>query len=731
MKIKQGYLFCLICLLFFSTAMLAQNEEIDSLENVVFYLKKSDSTKVDLLNELSYRYSNLDNNKSYDIAHEAYGLAKQLNYKKGEATSLLRISRGALLKADLESSEVYALKALKLSQEINNQSYINSAHIVLAKIAHYNGDYNRAAEYYKIVLNESIKSGDSLSQADMLNNIGISSYMKGDFDKALDFYKKANRIRERLGKEDMGLGTINNIAVICLNQGRYTEALEYFNKCLSIYKKTNDKDGIAKAYYNMSAVYYELKKYDITLNYIDKALEIYTELDNKRMIAGTLINKGAVYADLKVFPKAQEYMTKSLSIIKTINDPSELVAAHNQLGDLYFLMAQPEQALIHFKTCLTLSQSIEDVLYSCHAHIGLSRSYVLLKDYSKALVHILKGKKIADDLKLLAQQKLVAETLATIYSETGHYKKAFESHQQYKILNDSLFNKENLEKITQLEYEYKYKQALDSASIRELKLTKTVQSTSQDLQKSQRNYLWAIIGVLLVSILLGAIIFYQKLRNAKTIAQNITMEQKLLRSQMTPHFIFNSLSVLQGMILNKEEKKSVHYLSKFSKLLRITLENSRDKTVALSQELAAVQDYLTLQNLENEAYKCTILVEDSIDVELFEVPPMLIQPFVENAIEHAFVNQTEDKVIDIRLTYLDGKLICTITDNGIGINHQYEHKTNNKKSLATTITSERLKVLSKDFKMEGSMTIEDRKQFSKERGTRVTLVIPHKLRSEK
>jgi LytS/YehU family sensor histidine kinase len=199
---------------------------------------------------------------------------------------------------------------------------------------------------------------------------------------------------------------------------------------------------------------------------------------------------------------------------------------------------------------------------------------------------------------------------------------------------------------------------------------------------------------------------------------------------MTPHFIFNSLSVLQGMILNKEEKKSVHYLSKFSKLLRITLENSRDKTVSLSQELTAVQDYLTLQNLESEAYKCTILVEDSIDAELFEVPPMLIQPFVENAIEHAFINQSEDKMIDIRLTYLDKKLICTITDNGIGINQKREHKKKDKKSLATTITSERLKVLSKDFKMEGSVEIEDRQKFN-EKGTRVTLVIPHKLRLEK
>ena len=203
------------------------------------------------------------------------------------------------------------------------------------------------------------------------------------------------------------------------------------------------------------------------------------------------------------------------------------------------------------------------------------------------------------------------------------------------------------------------------------------------------------------------------------------MQQKLLRSQMTPHFIFNSMAVLQGMILNKEEKKSVNYLSKFSKLLRITLENSRDKMVSLSEELEALENYLALQNLENEAYQYTILVEDTVDVPKFEIPPMLIQPFVENAVEHAFIGQKGYKKIDVHLTYNSKKLICTITDNGIGINTLKEIKNHQKKSLATAITSERLKILSEDLKMEGSVTIEDRKKHNEE-GTIVTLLIPHK-----
>ncbi|MCB0372290.1 MAG: histidine kinase, partial [Muricauda sp.] len=300
------------------------------------------------------------------------------------------------------------------------------------------------------------------------------------------------------------------------------------------------------------------------------------------------------------------------------------------------------------------------------------------------------------------------------------------SHEQFKILNDSLFNKENIERIAQLENEFKFKSALDSASIRELKLSKEVNAVNTSLEKSQRNIFLTIIAFLLTVIILGGIIFFLKWKNIKEKNQYILIEQNLLRSQMTPHFVFNSLSVLQGMILNKEEKKSAQYLSKFSRLLRMTLENSRDKMVLLSQELTAVENYMALQNLENGAYQFYIDIDESIDGSLFKIPPMLIQPFIENAIEHAFVNQKEERKIEMHLKYLVGELICIIKDNGIGINSQKKNNGNDKKSLATTITSERLKILSKDFKMKGSVSIEDRSQY-KEKGTNVTLIIPYKM----
>ncbi|WP_323788893.1 tetratricopeptide repeat protein [Psychroserpens sp.] len=715
-----------ILLLSYSTLALSQEKVIDSLENVLRYHKQNDTTKVNLLNKLAYRYSSFDIVKADEKAQEALDLAKQLNFKRGEAKSYIRFGYNHIKKSEKDKAELLANKALKLCEEINNQACINASYICLAEIALRNSNLDKALTYYEKLLHIFREDGDLLNQADMLNNLGVTNYKKGDFDEAINFYKQSHAIRVELGQEKLSLGTLNNIAIICLNQGRYSEALQYFNQILSVHRKDNNKSGIALVTYNMSAVYNELKQYDKTLKYLEESLELNRELENRIQISSCLVNMGSVYADLKEFPKALDLMTESLIISKEINDKVELSAVLFQLGDLHLKMKQPEIALKHFKTSLELSSSNNDKLYICHSSIGLAQTYVLLEDYSKALDHALKGKEIADDMELLAQQKLATGALATIYSETRNYKKAFESHQLFKKINDSLFNKENIEKITQLEYDYKYKQTIDAARIRELQLTKTVAATNKNLAKSKQNYLWAIIGFLLVSIVLGGIIFYLKFTNIKSKAKNIEIEQKLLRSQMTPHFIFNSLSVLQGMILNKEEKKSVYYLSKFSKLLRIILENSRDKAVSLSQELAAIQHYLALQNLENEAYNYTVLVEDTIDVPLFEIPPMLIQPFVENAIEHAFADQKENRKIDIRLRYLDKSMICKITDNGVGVESRRHDKNEHKKSLSTVITSDRLKILSKDFKMKGSVTIEDRKKYN-EQGTIVTLVIPHKI----
>ena len=149
--------------------------------------------------------------------------------------------------------------------------------------------------------------------------------------------------------------------------------------------------------------------------------------------------------------------------------------------------------------------------------------------------------------------------------------------------------------------------------------------------------------------------------------------------------------------------------------------------VPLHQELEAINNYLELQNLEeNVSYEYSIVVDKTIDTTIFSIPPMLIQPFIENAIEHAFEQATENRNIAVHLKHADHKLICTIADNGVGVAAHRGAKRKDKTSLATTITSERLKMLSKDFNVDTSLTVTDRSKYN-EQGTLVTIVIPYKI----
>ncbi len=725
MKINTSILFLAI-FLSFSANVLAQYKEIDSLKNELEIHKKQDTTRVNLLYELAFSHFQKDMNLTNSYIKEAEAISNNLDYNIGKADLLSLKGIIESRKSNYEVGLDYFQKSLKIFESLGNKKGIASSYNSIG-LVHLQQSNNKEALIY---LKKSFAIYEEMGNKNKLVagylNLGNIYSKTGSYTEAISFYKKSLALSKEIDHEYGVPYALTNLGQIYAEQGNIALALDHYNQGLLYKQKAGDTLGMAITLNSLGNIYRSIGNFEKALEYHNKSLNFALKNESKDLIAINKGNIGLIYKRKKEYKKALELMNESLDISKEIKDLGQEANCLNYIGEVNLLLKKPSIARESFEKSNAISLENNDQFTIAHNYLGIAESYLDEKQYKKSLSYTLKGNKIAKELNFLDAQHKALKLLSSNYENAGNYKKAFESHQQFKKVSDSLFNKENIEKITQLEYEYKYKQQLDSASIRELKLTKTVQSTSQDLETSQRSYLLAIIGVLLLSILLGAIIFSQKLKNAKSKTENIVMEQKLLRSQMTPHFIFNSLSVLQGMILNKEEKKAVYYLSKFSKLLRITLENSRDKMVSLSQELTAIQDYLTLQNLENEAYNYTVLVDENINIPTLEVPPMLIQPFVENAIEHAFINQKENRKIDIRLTYSNKKLICTISDNGVGINYENGDKRKDKKSLATTITSERLKILSKDLNMKGSVMVEDRQIYSKQ-GTIVTLEIPYKI----
>ncbi len=711
--------------LFVSVNVISQNKKIDSLKIELENHTANDTTRINLLYDLAYAHFRQDISKTKNYLKTADSLSTILNYSKGKA----RVSylKGILenIKSNYTQSLHFFEESLKQYQSIQDKKGIADVYTAfgitnydLSKYTDAILNYKQATEIYKALNNKREVATNLINTGNVYSEIG-------QYQEAISNYKEALILSEIIDDED-GISFVHrNLGVVYKVQGNYPLAIESFNKSLEYNKKTKNDLSVASILNNLGEIYTILKKYDKALDHHKQSLTFSTKAENKKLTAANYSNIGTVFLQKKAYAKAIEYFNRSIAISSEINDLKHVSITYINIGNTYLKQNKPIVARKNYTKAKDISEETNNKRILSSSLLGIAKTYLQEKYYKKALALAFQGLEIAKELNLLESQKTASEILTEVYHRTGQYKKAFESHQELKMLNDSLFNKENIEKIAQLEYDYKYKQAIDAANIRELKLTKTVLTTSKNLEKSKRNYLWAIISFLVVSIASVSFIFYEKLRNAKAIAQNIIIEQKLLRSQMTPHFIFNSLSVLQGIILNKEERKSVSYLSKFSRLLRLTLENSRDKTVLLSKELMAVESYLALQNLENNSYQHSITIADSVDSDTTKIPPMLIQPFVENAIEHAFSDDAINKEIHLILSMVKEQLICTITDNGIGIDAQKKQKNKAKKSLSTVITSERLKMLSKDFKMKGSVTIQDRK-IKNEKGTIVTLVIPYK-----
>jgi len=210
-----------------------------------------------------------------------------------------------------------------------------------------------------------------------------------------------------------------------------------------------------------------------------------------------------------------------------------------------------------------------------------------------------------------------------------------------------------------------------------------------------------------------------------------------LRAQMNPHFIFNSLNAIQHFVTIRDKEEALNYLSKFSKLIRKILENSRENTVSLSNELQLLELYIQLEQLRfNNKFDYRIEVDEKIDMENTEIPPLLIQPYVENAILHGLINKDGKGDLWCSMQRNNGLLVCTIEDNGIGRARaqEIEHRKISKhQSLGITVTAERISTLSALLDHKVDVSIEDlfepgqpEEEGMQPAGTRVTISIPVK-----
>ena len=256
-------------------------------------------------------------------------------------------------------------------------------------------------------------------------------------------------------------------------------------------------------------------------------------------------------------------------------------------------------------------------------------------------------------------------------------------------------------------------------------------------QRKTRNYT-IILFLFVIGILVLIFNRYKiNLKKSKYLLQKhtIEIENKLLRSQMNPHFIFNALYSIQSFVAKNQSELAVSHLSNFATLMRAILHNSGKSFISLDKELETIELYLKLEKLRFEnRFDYTIDIPADLDLEFIQIPPMLVQPFIENSIIHGFSNKKEKGKLAISFKEIDNlHLLCEVSDDGIGRKKSKLLKKNNNtkhKSMGLDITQKRLELLNNELETQGKITIRDLDKENKA-GTIVEIFIPIKVHNEK
>ena len=244
----------------------------------------------------------------------------------------------------------------------------------------------------------------------------------------------------------------------------------------------------------------------------------------------------------------------------------------------------------------------------------------------------------------------------------------------------------------------------------------------------QKAWFIVLISIIVLGGALAALYTYIHQINIKR--RTTELEQKLLISQMNPHFIFNSLSAIQSFMYNNNPEEAGNYLSHFSRLVRLILENSRSESISLSNEVQTIKLYLMLQKLRfTDKFDYQITVSPNIDPKAVFIPPMLAQPFIENSIEHGIMHKPTEGFIHVDFSISHNIVTIAVTDDGIGLSKAQELNKNKKNhiSYATSITKERIENLRATWgKQRIGIDIADLSTNEGKTGTKVTVTVPYK-----
>lgn len=565
-----------------------------------------------------------------------------------------------------------------------------------------------------------LKDKADTTKVNHLNALVREYVHQGLFHLAEQTGANALELAKKLRSNKAIAGCYNSIAIVHYYSGNYPQALENHFSSLKVKEELKDKKGIATSYNNIGAVYEAQNDYPEALKNYVSALTISKEIKDKRGTGNAHINIANIYDYMGNPQKALESYQEGLKTGKEIGNKDGIAEAYFNIGFVYRTQGNYEEALKNYLASLAIREEMDDKQSEAKIFIQLGLLNISLK----------KNKIAADyfDKALLfgrysGSKQIIKETYKArsgLDSVLGDKTAQLRDYKLYISYRDSLNNEATKKQIlkAQLTYEFEKKEM-------DLK----VDQTKKDLIADRNKIVFIAVIIALISLVI-ILFLYIRQNKYKTQKQNLDIEQKLLQIQMNPHFIFNSLQAIQSFILTNKQNESLGYLSSFSRLMRLILENSKHEFISLDKEIDTLTYYLELQQLRfKNLFVYSISIDPAIDKEFIFMPPMLLQPFIENAIEHGFKGMKEKGILKFNVLKQNNQLILEVIDNGAGIEKTRESKRSGESkhiSYALEIINKRIEILNQNLKTTIRLTITDLSSDSgQECGTKISLCIPN------
>lgn len=508
--------------------------------------------------------------------------------------------------------------------------------------------------------------------------------------RVLNCYDKAISLFKRLGMEEERWITVTNKGNILRKMNAHEDAISCYFQSLKHQELTGDILGVAATNSSIGQVYDDQRNFSKAINYYKKALNTYRSIREKTRqdlfeMAVILHNIGFAYYNKGNVEEAKNYYFRSLEIAKENDFPDHLAFDANKIGDIYLDQKKYDEALKLFEEGLRYAKEDRS---ETSLLLSIGELYLEKGMFVKSESYSLKGLEKALESRDSDMLQRSYDNLYQLYKAMKKPDRALKMFELYIREKDANNEEEAKNMLAQQELKYDYEKKALLTKIKQEKKIAALKLINEQKTARKDKMLYLLIAVAL-ALLIGCLLvyYYFRQKNIRNLHKNNELKQRLLLTQMNPHFIFNSVDNIQSLIYNKQEKDAISYLTKFSKLTRQILEYSNENYILLTEEIAMLENYLTIQKLlYNNNFTYSIEWDEQIDPESILVPPMLTQPFIENAIKHGLKNKKEGGLIQIRYTFANEQLQFEVTDNGSGL--LGEHKT--RKSLSTQITRERL-----------------------------------------